>query len=222
MSLQHVARIPAGVDALDRMLLTADGTVTTLLEACTGEPIITSPTRQTGPGAHELLRSTTGRWWQPDARLLQLAPAERLIVRRVTLRGARSGTSYVLAESLVAPDRLPGRIGDHLQRAGASLGRLLTAGLLETRRDILRLTTVRAGAAGRPLGVSAGVTLARRDYTIVVERQAIAAVTEWLVPGRLAARGIARRNDGLARQPFPHSGQRRHRARVSSEFVADL
>jgi chorismate-pyruvate lyase len=222
MSLEHVARIPAGTDPLDRMLLTADGTVTTLLEACTGEPIITSPTRQTGPAALELLRAATGRWWQPDAQLLQLDPAERLIARRVTLRGARSGTSYVLAESLVAPDRLPGRIGDHLQRVGASLGRLLTASRLETRRDILRITNVRAGAAGRHLDVDASSTLARRDYTIVLERQAIAAVTEWVVPGRLAVKGIARRDNGPARQPFPHSGHRRHRARVSAEFVADL
>jgi chorismate-pyruvate lyase len=222
MSLEHVAQIPAGVDPLDQMLLTADGTVTTLLEACTGEPIITSLTRQTGPAAHELLRAATGRWWQPDGRLLQLAPAERLIVRRVTLRGARSGTSYVLAESLVAFDRLPGGVGDHLQRAGASLGRLLTAGLLETRRDILHISTVRAGAASRHLDVGASAILARRDYTIVLERRAIAAVTEWLVPGRLAGKGMARRNDGVARQPFPHSGHRHHRARVSSEFVADL
>jgi hypothetical protein len=36
-------------DPFDRVLLTADGTVTTLLEACTGEPIMTRTTRQTGP-----------------------------------------------------------------------------------------------------------------------------------------------------------------------------
>ena len=36
-------------DPFDRMLLTADGTVTSLLEACTGEPIATRTTRQTGP-----------------------------------------------------------------------------------------------------------------------------------------------------------------------------
>ena len=53
---------------------------------------------------------------------------------------------------------------DDLQRAGASLGRLITAGLLETRRDILRITTVRAGAASRHLDVDAGAILTRRDY----------------------------------------------------------
>jgi hypothetical protein len=36
-------------DPFDRMLLTADGTATSLLEACTGEPITTRTTRQAGP-----------------------------------------------------------------------------------------------------------------------------------------------------------------------------
>jgi chorismate-pyruvate lyase len=177
---------PSGIDPLDRILLTADGTVTTLLEACTGEPIVTRATRQTGPATTDRLRGATGCWWHPDARRLRLAPEERLVARRVTLRGARSGIAYVLAESLVAPDRLPRHVAEHLQRPGASLGRLLLAGLLETRRDVLHITTVRAGAAGAHLDVGSRATLARRTYTIVIGQQSIAVVTEWLVPGRLA------------------------------------
>jgi chorismate-pyruvate lyase len=210
------------IDPLDRMLLTADGTVTTLLEACTGEPIVTRTTRQTGPGTHDRLREAPGCWWHPNARRLQLAPTERLIARRVTLRGARSGTAYVLAESLVAPDRLPDRVADRLQRAGASLGRLLIAGLLDTRRDVQHITTVRAGAAGEHLDVAPTATLARRTYNIVGGQRTIAAVTEWLVPGRLTVTALASNNDWPARQPFRHSSHRRHRSRADAEFVADL
>ena len=43
----RVARASPDIDPFDRMLLTADGTVTTLLEACTGEPIMTRTTRET-------------------------------------------------------------------------------------------------------------------------------------------------------------------------------
>jgi hypothetical protein len=39
------------------MLLTADGKVTTVLEACTGEPIVTRTTRQTGPATLERLHA---------------------------------------------------------------------------------------------------------------------------------------------------------------------
>src|SRR5262245_61177795 len=113
------------VDPLDRMLLTADGTVTTLLEACTDEPITTGTTRLAGPAPLELLVAASGRWWHPDARLLDLAPGERVIVRQVILRGRRSGVPYVLAEALVAPDRLPDPIAERLRQPGSSLGRLL-------------------------------------------------------------------------------------------------
>ena len=194
------------IDPVDRMLLTADGTVTTLLEACTGEPIVTRTTRQAGPATLGRLQAATGRWWQPDARLLGLATAERLIARRVTLRGACSGVAYVLAESLVAPDRLPGVIADRLLRAGASLGRLLAARQLETRRAVLDIVAVRAGEAGDDLGVAPNETLARRTYTIVIGQRTVAAVTEWLAPGRLATRTTPNgKASAAAGQPFPRS-----------------
>jgi chorismate-pyruvate lyase len=174
------------------MLLTADGTVTTLLEACTGEAIVTRTTRQAGPATLDRILGATGRWWHPDPQLLDLAPPERLIARRVTLRGDRSGVAYVLAESLVVPDRLPGVIADRLLRAGASLGRLLAARQLETRRAVLDIVSVRAGEAADHLGVRPSATLARRMYTIVVGQRTVAVVTEWLAPGRLVAMARAR------------------------------
>ena len=70
-------------------MLTADGTVTTLLEACTGEPIVTRTTRQAGPATLSEMVGAVGRWWHPSPRLVELTPAERLIARRVTLRGAQ-------------------------------------------------------------------------------------------------------------------------------------
>ncbi|HZC12512.1 MAG TPA: chorismate pyruvate-lyase family protein [Thermoleophilaceae bacterium] len=179
------------MDPFDRMLLSTDGTVTTLLEACTGEPVATRTTRQAGPATLDLLLAATGRWWHPDAGLLELASAEHLIARRSILTGARSGVPYMLAESLVVPGRLPGAYAERLTRAGASLGRLLHADALEARREVLQIVAVRAGAASDALGVASSATLARRTYRIVIRGRAGAAVTEWLPTGRLAttARG---------------------------------
>ena len=174
------------LDPFDRMLLTADGTVTTLLEACTAEQIVTRATRQAGPASIDRLLTATGRWWHPDDGLLDLAPTDQLIVRRVSLRGARSGVAYVLAESLVVPDRLPAAVAERLHRDGASLGRLLAADSLETRRDVLHIDAVQAGEACEYLAVRPIARLWRRTYTIVTGRRTVAAVTEWLVPGRLA------------------------------------
>ena len=191
------------VDPVDRMLLTADGTVTTLLEACTGEPIVTRTTRQSGPAPLERVLAAAGRWWHPDAQLIELAPAKRVVARRVTLRGACSHGAYVLAESLVAPDRLPGVSAECLLRVGASLGRLLAGRELETRRAVLDIAAVRAGEAGDHLDLRPSATLARRTYTIVIGRRTVAAVTAWLAPGRLAAVAAAR-SYGCTERP-PHS-----------------
>jgi hypothetical protein len=52
---------PLDLDPFDRMLLTADGTVTTLLEACTREPIVTRTTRQAGPATLDRLLAACHR-----------------------------------------------------------------------------------------------------------------------------------------------------------------
>jgi chorismate-pyruvate lyase len=101
------------LDPLDRMLLSTDGTVTTLLEACAGEAIATRTTREAGPVARDGLLAAVGRWWHADETLLELVPDERMIARRVVLRGVRSDVPYLLAESLVAVDRLPAAVIKH-------------------------------------------------------------------------------------------------------------
>jgi beta-ribofuranosylaminobenzene 5'-phosphate synthase len=174
-------------DPFDRMLMTTDGTVTTLLEACTGEPVVTRARRQSGPATLDELRTTAGCWWHADTGILELEASEDLIARRVSISGERSGVVYMAAESLLVPGRLPELIAKRLSRAGASLGRVLDSCRLETRREVFDVATVRAGAVGDPFGVGPSATLGRRTYTIVLDRRPIAVVTEWLVPGRLAA-----------------------------------
>ena len=109
----------------------------------------------------------------------------------MTFRGAHTGAAYVLAESLVVPDRLPGPVAHGLRRAGASLGRLLAAGQLESRRDILEITAVRAAADGDDLDVAPSAVLVRRCDTILIGERPVAAVSEWLAPGRLEAASTA-------------------------------
>ena len=217
-----VSTRPLDIDPFDRMVLTADGTVTTLLEACTAEPVVTRTTRLAGPATLEAMLTNVGRWWHPDAEILELAPAERLIARRVTLRGARSGVAHVLAESLVVPDRLPDPIADDLVRPGASLGRLLATHQLETRRAILEVVGVRAAEAGEHLGVATNASVARRTYAIIIGQQAVAAVTEWISPGHLAAMARAGSATNGVSQSLPRAGERAPGGRRRLEFVADL
>jgi chorismate-pyruvate lyase len=187
------------LDPVDRMLLTTDGTVTTLLEACAGEAVATRTVRVAGPAARDHLLAAVGRWWHPDETLLGLAPGERVIARRVVLRGVRSDVPYLLAESVVGLDRLSGAASEHLMRAGASLGRALLAGSIATRRELLEIAATRAAEDSDDLGVSPGTTLARRSYRITAGDRAAAVVTEWLVPGRLREAATLTGDDAVVR-----------------------
>ena len=91
------------------------------------------------------------------------------------------------AESIIAADRLPNLQAMEIGRFGASLGRLLNASGLATRRHIAETAEVHDAAVNDRLGVTPNVRLARRTYTIANTERIVAAVTEWLVPGRLAA-----------------------------------
>src|SRR5262245_43720033 len=105
-----VGGAPQYLDPLDRLLLTADGPVTSTLADCTGEPVVARRARQAGPARLGTLVAAAGAWWYADEELLELAPLERVIARRVVLGGARSRIPYVLAEALVVADRLPSMI----------------------------------------------------------------------------------------------------------------
>lgn len=176
---------PLGLDPLDRMLLATDGTVTTLLEACTGEPICTATVRMAGPATIDELLSLTGPWWHPDAALLGLERHEPVIVRRAVLRGARTGRPYLLAESLVAPSRLPSPMADGLARPGASIGRLLKSSGAETRRELLDVGRMRASEATEYLETGPAAEIAWRTYRIEMGGSPVVLLAEMIPPGRL-------------------------------------
>lgn len=183
-----------GLDVFDRMLLTGDGTVTTSLESCICEPIITRTTLQAGPAVLAELVANTGLWWHPDASRLHLAPDEELIAQRAVLHGESTGTAFVLAESLLVPDRLPSQIPTALRRNGSSIGRLLNRISTETRRELLGIGRTRAGESSEYLGTESHANLAWRTYQIAVAGQPAVLISEMIVPGRLSssALGISR------------------------------
>jgi DNA-binding NarL/FixJ family response regulator len=180
------------IDPFDEMLLATGGAVTTVLEACTGEPIESHPVRHAGPDTVVRRVARSDAWWPPDPHGLALDAEERLIVSRAILCGAHSRVAYLLAESVVVPERMPHAVAERMRHAHVSLERLLAEGRLESRRDPVRLAAVRAGADGDHLGVRPSATLARRTYTVTAGNRPVATVTEWLPPGRLAARALRR------------------------------
>jgi chorismate-pyruvate lyase len=98
----------------------------------------------------------------------------------------------VLADALVVADRLPAMIADRLLLADASLDRLLVAARVDTRRELVDVVSVRAGDSADHLGTARRAMLVRRASAIVIGDRTVAAMTDWLVPGRLTATLVAR------------------------------
>ncbi|MGB2710829.1 MAG: chorismate pyruvate-lyase family protein [Conexibacter sp.] len=174
-------------DVLDRMLLRGDGTVSTLLEVCTSEPIDTFVTFEVGPAPAGALIETTQQPCRREDVFAFVLPSERVILRRAILRGARTRLPYVLAESLLVPDRLPPEVVRQIRSTGGSIGTALTEHAVESRRAIVTIEHGLAGAVAEELLTTADAPIGRRTYTIAVHGRVAVFMTETLVAGRLRA-----------------------------------
>jgi chorismate-pyruvate lyase len=117
----------SALDPLHRVLLVTDGTLTETLEAIFLEPIELVRIGQrnvAANGSHALLEVESG---------------ETIVERKIMLRGSRSGTNYVYAESLIAADRLGPAFRHGLVESDVPLGRLWIEQKLETFKEFLEM-----------------------------------------------------------------------------------
>lgn len=117
-----------------RVLLTADGTVTTSLEAYFAEPIrIEAVTQTLTPTVRALP-------------LLNAAAGAELIDRRVRLCGSESARVYAYAESLLQPTALPSAIRQDILAGRIGIGELLRNRALPSFRELVTMGSDDSGA----------------------------------------------------------------------------
>jgi chorismate-pyruvate lyase len=119
----HVAALPA----LQRLLLTTDGTTTAALAMLVGEPI----------GVRLLCQHTTVLAQDDDE--LSLCAGDEVLDRRALLHGAESGTPLLLGVSRIVAHRLPRRARAALIDGDVPIGLVLREHEIETFRAPLRL-----------------------------------------------------------------------------------
>jgi chorismate-pyruvate lyase len=138
------------------MLLTTDGSVTSLLEASFAAPVAVET--------------------QINA-LDEIPP--RSLYRTAVLRRADTGRPLLRASSVLAVDRLPGAARDALLDGDAPIGTVLRDARLETRRELgpYREDTATAEDA-ETLGVEPGSPVFERTYRILSFNRELALVTE--------------------------------------------
>ena len=153
------------------MLLGTDGTVTHILEAYADEPIDVVKLQQefgTSGGAH------------PELELP--ADDDKVLRRRVVLRGRQSGRTLLYAEAVVVLARAAPAFLDGLLATDKPIGILLAELRTETFREILRVDREPAGATGAHFGLEPAALLISRTYRIVTGHAPTVLITEKFPP----------------------------------------
>lgn len=167
--------IESSPGALQQVLLTTDGSVGRILEVYADEPIEV-----------EKLEQRTIPSGDPEPALDLAAEDERLL-RRVILRGGRTGRAFIYAEVVAALERLHPTVRSGLLETPAPIGKLLTTVRAETLREILTAGREPAGAVGAHFGIGEEEEVFTRTYRIVGGGRPIMLITEkfpttWFLP----------------------------------------
>jgi chorismate-pyruvate lyase len=149
-----------------RMLLGTDGTVTHVLEAYAGESVTVTKLLQEFdvPGEGDIE--------------LELSANEKILRRRVLLKGAETGRVLLYAEAAVALARIGPELLDGLVETDRPIGRLLAQHRTETFREILRVEREPAGPTAGHFGIETNAELVSRTYRIVRRGQPMMLITE--------------------------------------------
>lgn len=151
---------------LQRAVLATDGTLSTLIEAYTGDTIVVRK-------LHERMRPA-----RAAARGLDLSPHDEVLERTVLLRGANRLGPVIYAVTRLVLERLDDHMREALLTTEAPIGKLLLAAHTETFRELLDVTAEPAGVAGSFLAVEPTAPLLVRTYRIVAGGRPLMAVTE--------------------------------------------
>ncbi len=155
-----------------RVLLVTDGTVTKFLEAYLWEPIAVEKCLQ---------EETTLKQDEP---LLGVKKGESVILRRILLRGVRTGKVYTFAESLIRIQLLEPSIQKDLLEGRLGIGELLRDRRLETYREILEFGKEKAGKEwALYFKIKSGDPIYYRRYRIMIKGSPVILITERFFEG---------------------------------------
>jgi len=137
-----------------RVLLVTDGVVTRILEAYFNEPIavdVLSHSEERSDRAHPEIEAHVG---------------DQILSRRVILRGRVTRRPYVYAASIVLSNCLPAQVRRGLVEERKGIGELLSAGRLETYRELISVRRRAAAEHALHLDMERHAAVVSRCYRI--------------------------------------------------------
>jgi chorismate-pyruvate lyase len=157
----------ATLTPLQRILLITDGTLTEILEAYLLEPI-------------ELVKLSERVLTSRDVNApIALESDERVLERKINLRGARSGVLHVYAESFILVDRLAPSFQTELLETNVPLGRLWRSHRLETFKQLVGMERRPAGELGARLACAGDAALLGRSYDVFSAGRLVMRIAEY-------------------------------------------
>jgi chorismate-pyruvate lyase len=161
----------AQLTPLQRVLAVTDGTLTEILEAYVLERI-------------ELVKISE-RLLERGLPNLPFATedGERVLQRKIQLRGARSATLYVYAESFILVDRLDAAFQAELLETNVPLGRLWLSHRLETFKELVSIDLRPARELGASLDCAEDAPVLARVYDVFSARRLVMRIAEYFAAG---------------------------------------
>lgn len=153
---------------LQRLLLTADGTLTDLLEALYQEKLRVVILKQ------DIAPVGKRQEFSP----LYLSSAESVLTRTALIQGTFTRKAYVYAESCIVLNRLDVRVRRGLLETDTGLGRLWKNNRIETFKEVLDARVEIAGPLSRYFEVHTNDALLLRRCRVSCSGRPVALLTE--------------------------------------------
>ncbi len=151
---------------LQRILLSADGTLTKLLEVYLDERM-------------RIVKLLEDVFPAPRAvEALNLAAGQQIIERRILLQGMHTGRSWLYADSVIVPERLEQKFRDQLLNSHVPIGKLWLKHRVETFKEIITARREVAGELGEHFQLKPGEILLSRTYLVFCRRLPVMMITE--------------------------------------------
>ena len=165
-SLQQRAVNPWMLSAMQRILLTTDGTVTEILEAYLGEIM------QVVKLAQGLLTL------EEPIVYLDMGAGQQVLSRKILLQGKISRINFLYAESMIAPDRLDPHVRDGLLNSNKPIGQLILEHRIETFKEIVDCGKTLAGPSAGYFHIHESAPIIFRTYRVFANHHPIMLITE--------------------------------------------
>jgi len=153
------------LSAIQRIILTTDGTLTDILEAYLLETITViklseSPLYITGDNPLDVDNKTP------------------VLDRKIFLQGQESKKNWLYAESIIVTERVHQRFNQGLQDSNKPIGRLWNENKVETFKETLCRFEEPAGELGKHFSVDKDDMLMCRTYRVFSQQQPVMLITE--------------------------------------------